>query len=81
MLTLAFVTILSAHSRAELSPGMGISAVASFAISSALIDASRSFMTDKRIRDSESERDGDASSVAARGGYLLPAGAQSQCRA
>lgn len=42
MLTWAFFATPRAHSTAVLSPGIGISAVRSFAISSALIDVSRS---------------------------------------
>lgn len=58
MLTLAFLAILSAHSMVVLSPGMGISAVTSFATSSALIDASRSFITNGCSGYSECEREG-----------------------
>lgn len=50
ILTLAFFAILRAHSTVVVSPGMGILAVTGFAISSAMINASRGFMTsDERL--------------------------------
>lgn len=59
ILTLAFFAILRAHSTAVVSPGMGISAVTGFAISSAMINASRGFMmSDERLGGFEWVREG-----------------------